>query len=66
MKERDRLMTLREKFNIPGRIITCETDNYPSLGNDENQDRTFTGKSEISESDIKRITQEIISKLNLE
>jgi L-fuculose-phosphate aldolase len=62
--ERDRLMTLREKFNIPGRIITCETDNY-SLGSPNNNVKTCENKSEFSENDIKRITEEIISKLKL-
>lgn len=57
--ERDRLMGLREKFNLPGRVAVCDATPMPSSHK--------TSKSEnitdsISEERIREITKKVIDK----
>jgi L-fuculose-phosphate aldolase len=56
--ERDRLMTLREKFNLPGQIAVC--DSSPVKSNIHKKSAAFTG---VSEENIKEITAKVIEKL---
>lgn len=62
--ERDRLMTLREKFNLPGRVVSCDAQPMPSNEVKYSNQSCSTNKS-IDERTIKEITQSVISKLNL-
>jgi hypothetical protein len=57
-EERDRLMTLREKFAIPGRISSCDATPMPANHSAAPADAT------ISEEDIREIAKRVISKLN--
>ena len=63
-EERDRLMTLREKFNIPGRILTCSTDQVTQSSSDI---KAYEPKNEskLSDKQIEEIAKEITAKLNL-
>jgi len=58
--ERDRLMTLRDKFNLSGRILTCDTKPYIN-SDDSKKSSTLS----VDEETIKNITKNVISKLNL-
>ena len=60
--ERDRLMTLREKYNLSGRIATC--DATPRTGNTEKLNpSTSSTASKLSEENVQEITKKIIDKL---
>ena len=63
--ERDRLMSLRERFNLPGRVATCDATPMPS------NEAPFipaaklevsAGKN-ISEKAIREITEKVLSKI---
>ena len=61
-RERDRLMTLRDKFNLPGRITSCDATPMPS-----SQAESFEQPSSneaISEQRIRQIAEQVISKLS--
>ena len=58
--ERDRLMTLREKFNLSGRITTCDTNPYTGINKSQESSHVS-----VDEETIRNITQNVISKLNL-
>jgi len=62
--ERDRLMTLRDKFNLKGPITTCdsspmESSTYPKI----NSEQLSFGSNKISDDTIQKITESVISKL---
>ena len=63
--ERDRLMTLRDKFNIPGRIATCDTSPMPSSQNPmiETKSVNINNPNQISDETIREITEEVLAKL---
>ncbi len=63
-EERDRLMTLRDKFNLQGKITTCDStpyDNYnsPQIETEELNNKSLT----ISEEQIRRITESVLATL---
>jgi L-fuculose-phosphate aldolase len=63
--ERDRLMTLREKFNLPGRVAMCDATPMPS-NPESNSDCGCSLKlnnSDITEQTIREITEKVLSKL---
>ena len=63
--ERDRLMTLRDKFNLPGRVTTCDASPMPS--NSEPlipvQQANLNSTSNVTEEQIRDITASVIAKL---
>lgn len=63
--ERDRLMTLRDKFNLPGRITTCDatpmTSNADPMVN--TQPVSFGSSGKITDETIRQITESVIAKL---
>jgi L-fuculose-phosphate aldolase len=59
--ERDRLMTLREKFNLPGRITTCDATPMPSSPV-EHPEKPTTAQV-VSEQKIRQIAEQVISRL---
>ncbi len=61
--ERDRLMTLRDKFNLPGRITTCDATPMPSNSEQSIQLGNLNSSSSVSEDQIKEITASVIAKL---
>ncbi len=61
--ERDRLMTLRDKFNLPGRITTCDATPMPSNSESTIQVGNLNSSSSVSEDQIKEITASVIAKL---
>ena len=64
--DRDRLMTLREKFNLTGKILTC--DSTPMQSNDNAVSKSSNScktNNAIDDDAIRKITQSVISKLNL-
>jgi L-fuculose-phosphate aldolase len=60
-RERDRLMTLRDKFNLPGRITTCDATPMPSSQSESYE--THSSHDVISELKIRQIAEQVISKL---
>jgi hypothetical protein len=60
-RERDRLMTLRDKFNLPGRITTCDATPMPSSQSESYE--THPSHDAISEQRIRQIAEQVISKL---
>jgi L-fuculose-phosphate aldolase len=59
--ERDRLMTLREKFNLSGRVTVCDATPMPSNSQTYSESKQLpTG---ISEQTIREIAAQVISKL---
>ena len=63
--ERDRLMTLRDKFNLTGPITTCDStplssSSYPKV---ETQKVSFENTSKISDETIRQITESVMAKL---
>ncbi len=65
-EERDRLMGLREKFNLQGRVTSCEATPMPSSSNLSNQSETkSTSSNNIGEETIRKIAEGVISKLKL-
>ena len=63
--ERDRLMTLREKFNLQGRVAACDVT--PMMSSNKNIANdcgcSTTGTNTITEATIQEITDKIIAKL---
>lgn len=59
--ERDRLMTLREKFNLPGRVTVCDATPMPS--NSQSYSDYKQLPKGITEQTIRDITAQVISKL---
>ena len=59
-------MTLRDKFNLPGRISTCDATPMPSNAEPiVNAEKLSLGNtSKISDDAIRRITENVIAKLN--
>ena len=59
--ERDRLMTLREKFNLPGRVAVCDATPMPS------NSKTYSESKQLpkgmSEETIREITEQVMLKL---
>ena len=62
-RERDRLMTLRDKFNLPGRITTCDATPMPSSQSESYE--THASPDAISEQRIRQIAEQVISKLEI-
>jgi len=64
--ERDRLMTLREKFNLPGAVTMC--DPTPMSIGKKSSPQSSTGPSSsnkgVSDETIREITKRVIEKLN--
>ena len=62
--ERDRLMTLREKFNLPGTVTMC--DPTPMAGSKSGLKSTTPASSlkGVSDETIREITKRVIDKLN--
>jgi L-fuculose-phosphate aldolase len=59
--ERDRLMTLRDKFNLPGRVTTCDATPMPSsMAEPKETSATSTG---VSEQKIRQIAEQVLAKL---
>lgn len=61
-RERDRLMTLREKFNLPGRITSCDATPMPSSHAESFE--THSANEAVSEEKIRQIAEQVISKLS--
>ena len=63
--ERDRLMGLREKFKLQGRVATCDATPMPSSEKPvfHAQELSFTQKENISEQAIKEITEMVLAKI---
>ncbi|MEN8193723.1 MAG: class II aldolase/adducin family protein [Bacteroidota bacterium] len=65
-EERDRLMTLRDKFNLPGRVSVCDATPMPSnaepIINTEQLNQSNTPK--VSDEAIRKITESVLAKLN--
>jgi len=62
--ERERLMTLRDKFNLQGKVSFCET-NPMKLGNDQNCNscNSVSIKDQVTEQDIQAIVERVLLKL---
>jgi hypothetical protein len=60
--ERDRLMTLRDKFNLPGRVTTCDATPMPSNTSESYQ--SHASSDSISEQKIRQIAEQVIAKLS--
>jgi L-fuculose-phosphate aldolase len=58
--ERDRLMTLREKFNLPGRVTTCDATPMPS-----SIAESAALPEGIDEKTIRSIAEQVIEKLHV-
>jgi L-fuculose-phosphate aldolase len=58
--ERDRLLALRGKYGLSGRVSSCDTKPYSGA-----ESSKVSSKLSVDEETIKNITQNIISKLNL-
>ncbi|MEJ5352538.1 MAG: class II aldolase/adducin family protein [Melioribacteraceae bacterium] len=54
--ERDRLLQLREKFNLPGRVTACSTENY-------NISERNIKSSEINEELVQKIAEQVLNNL---
>lgn len=63
--ERDRLMNLRGKYNMQGKITACDSSPLGELdkGLSEKFGGSLKGKEQVSDEVIKRITESVISKL---
>jgi len=65
-KERDRLMALRDNYNLTGRISPCEATPIPGANNPANQSELKKPyANNISEEMIQKIAESVISKLKL-
>jgi len=60
--ERDRLMSLRERFNLSGRVATCDASPMPSSTNQLGED-SQSGNTTVSEQMIREIAERVIAKL---
>ena len=61
LDERDRLMTLREKFNLPGRVAVCDATPMPSNSQTFSESKPLP--KGISDQTIRDITKQVVSKL---
>jgi len=61
-RERDRLMTLRDKFNLPGRVTSCDATPMPS-SHPESFEKHSANEA-VSEEKIRQIAEQVISKLS--
>ena len=63
--ERDRLMSLREKFKLQGRVATCDATPMPSSEPIQFtvNESTRPYKKDITEQRIKEITEEVLAKI---
>lgn len=65
-EERDRLLALRDNFNLQGRITSCDTTPMPSSFNSAPQSDLKSGPSKnMNEETIRKIAEGVISKLKL-
>ncbi len=55
--ERDRLMTLREKFHLSGRVATCDATPMPSSGG------AGAPREEVDEEKIREIARQVIARM---
>ncbi len=63
-EERDRLMTLRDKFNLQGKITTCDSTPYDNYNSPQIETEVLNNKSlTISEEQIRRITESVLATL---
>jgi L-fuculose-phosphate aldolase len=60
--ERDRLMGLRDKFNLPGRVATCDATPMPSSTSSVGEN-TQSGGVKIDEQMIREIAEKVIAKI---
>jgi L-fuculose-phosphate aldolase len=58
-EERDRLMTLRDKFGLAGRVTTCDATPMASSGHPAGE----TERAGVSEARIREITEQVIARL---
>jgi L-fuculose-phosphate aldolase len=59
--ERDRLMGLREKFNLPGKVTVCDAS---PLNGTKIESKSYSQTSSgLREEDIRKITEKVIDKL---
>ncbi len=62
--ERDRLMTLRDKFNLQGKITTCDSTPYDNYNTPKINTAEFNNNSsKISDEQIRRITESVLATL---
>ncbi len=63
--ERDRLLSLRDKFNLPGRVAACDVNpiknESPAIVS--GQYNTEAENNDVSEHDIKEIVEKVLQKL---
>lgn len=59
--ERDRLMTLRDKFHLPGRVAVCDATPTPSNADSFSYSNKLP--EGITEQKIKEITEQVLSKI---
>jgi L-fuculose-phosphate aldolase len=62
-EERDRLMTLREKFHLPGRVTSCDATPMPSSMYGSSEPGTLPDG--IDEKTIRSIAEQVIEKLKI-
>jgi L-fuculose-phosphate aldolase len=60
--ERERLMDLRDKFNLPGRVATCDATPMPSSTNSAGENLQ-SGNIKIDEQMIREIAEKVIAKI---
>lgn len=63
--ERDRLMNLRKKFNMQGPTTACDSSPISTGGppSGKGKESTSSGNVDITEQDIREITEKVIAKL---
>jgi L-fuculose-phosphate aldolase len=60
-EERDRLMTLREKFQLPGRVTSCDATPMPSSMSTFSE--SAAGSDAVDEQRIRSIAQKVLAEL---
>jgi hypothetical protein len=55
-------MTLRDKFNLPGRVTTCDATPMPSSTSEPNE--SHSSHEAVSEQKIRQIAEQVIAKLS--
>jgi L-fuculose-phosphate aldolase len=60
-EERDRLMTLREKFQLPGRVTSCDATPMPSSMSTVSE--SAAGSDTVDEQRIRSIAQKVLAEL---
>jgi hypothetical protein len=60
-EERDRLMTLRDKFHLPGRVTSCDATPMPGSGTDVAE--SIPLPEGVDESTIRSIAERVVAEL---